>query len=414
MVAVGVLARGVVLIGMVARGARSCVPLGGFELQVEPRAGEAAEAARLRGGGGDGGSNGVARGLSATEAALHEAVETATCRANLRHYASLEHMAGTAGDKSMAEFTRAKMHEFGLAHSEIHEQEAFLNYPVSRSLGLVRADGSVAFQAPMIESELVSDPTSGTQWRNLSFLAYGPSGEARAKLVYANYGRPEDFDVLSAAGVSVHGMVVIVRYGECFRGLKVMNAQERGAIGVIIYSDPLDDGDVVGTVYPDGAWRPADSIQRGSAQFNSLCAGDPGRPGVEAECGYRTEQLIPAVPALPISYGDALPLLRSLQASGRPAPASWVGGLATRLGPGGYHFGPSQLDVKMAVNNTFVRTPIWNVITTIPGKDSSAGSGTWFLRCTRRCVGRWSRCAGARRRRASARAGRRACRPSFY
>ncbi len=357
-------------------GAKGCVPLGGFELHVEPRAGEAA---RLRGF--EEGGNGGAHGLSATEAALHDAVETATCRANLRHYASLEHMAGTAGDKVMAEFTRAKMREFGLLHSEIHVQEAFLNYPVSRELGLLRADGSVEFQAPMIESELVSDPTSGTQWRNLSFLAYGPSGEARGQLVYANYGRPEDFDVLSAAGIHVDGKVVIVRYGECFRGLKVMNAQERGAIGVIIYSDPQDDGDVVGTVYPDGAWRPADSIQRGSAQFNSLCAGDPGRPGVEAECGYRTEQLIPAVPALPISYGDALPLLRALQTSGRPAPASWVGGLAARLGSGGYHFGPSQLQVHMAVNNTWVRTPIWNVITTIPGRDSTGGSGTYLLCC---------------------------------
>mmetsp|Transcript_22778 Transcript_22778/g.42619 ORF Transcript_22778/g.42619 Transcript_22778/m.42619 type:complete len:700 (+) Transcript_22778:540-2639(+) len=343
------IASAVSLVGLV----QGCVPLGGFEFELEQ---SSADAPLLRA---------TAQGpeLSEAERVVLEAPECGAARENLRFYASVAHMAGTAGDLQMAEFTQAKMKEFGLENSEIHELNSLLNYPVSRSLEMIDADGKVLFEAPMSEEELEEDPTSHTMWRNLSFLAYGPSGMAAAPLVFANYGRPEDFDVLKAAGIDVQGKVVITRYGECFRGLKAMNAQQRGAVGVLIYSDPEDDGYAVGEVYPEGPWRPSSSIQRGSAQFNSLCAGDPGRPGVEELCGFKTEELIPQIPLLPISYGDAIPLLKAL--GGKAVPKAWIGGLKDQIE---YTFGPSEHDVRITVNNTFVRTPIWNVITTIKGE----------------------------------------------
>merc|ERR1711963_220394 len=122
-------------------------------------------------------------------------------------------------------------------------------------------------------------------------------GNATGQLVYANYGTPADYEALKELGIDVAGKVVLVRYGQCFRGLKVRNAQERGAAAVLIYSDPTDDGFAQGEPYPDGAWRPKFGVQRGSVQFNSLCSGDPARVAgphsPEEMCGYKLEDMIP-------------------------------------------------------------------------------------------------------------------------
>ena len=199
------------------------------------------------------------------------------------------------------------------------------------------------YVASLSEDVLANDSTSDTLWRNHTFNAYSPSGNATAPLVYANYGRPEDFEALAKLGISVQNKLVLMRYGKCFRGLKAMNAESRGAIGSIIYSDPMEDGDAPGRdAYPKGPWRPKSGVQRGSVQFNSRCAGDPWRlyatktkkegdnataTTVEDICGYPTEELIPRHPVLPISYGDAEPLLRAL---GGPVPPTthrgWISG----------------------------------------------------------------------------------------
>lgn len=154
--------------------------------------------------------------------------------------------------------------------------------------------------------------------------------------------------------------------GQCFRGLKAMNAQQRGAVGTIIYSDPELDGYVRGPVYPDGPWRPSTSVQRGSAVFNSLCAGDPSRSAsdksVEEICGFSLEELVPIIPVMPISYGDAEPFLRAL--GGAPAPQGFQGGLdfTYTVGPS-----PSSVAVRLVVENEEHVGPVWNVIGTIPG-----------------------------------------------
>lgn len=192
--------------------------------------------------------------------------------------------------------------------------KVLLAYPINRSVSMHAGD--TIYTAPLQEPELPNDATSGSGWRNKTFNAYAPSGHVEAELVYANYGSPDDFDALDEIGVSVKGKVVIVRYGSSFRGLKAMNAQRRGALGVIIYSDPMEDGYAVGKTYPNGPWRPAEAVQRGSVQFNSLCAGDPARLYSNQTtlelCGYEPQDVIPSIPVLPMSWADALPLLRNL------------------------------------------------------------------------------------------------------
>jgi len=185
--------------------------------------------------------------------------------------------------------------------------------------------------------------------------------------VYANYGFPEDFQALAAAGVDVRGTIVLMRYGKCFRGLKAMNAERNGALAALIYSDPAEDGFAKGTVYPDGPWRPPTSVQRGSIQFISLCPGDPARAylpdGAQEElCGYNQSELIPNIPVLPLSYADAAPRLRSL--GGPVAPDGFVGALNLT-----YRLGPSAggLRARLVIHNTFDKAPVWNVVGTIPG-----------------------------------------------
>ena len=254
--------------------------------------------------------------------------------------------------------------------------DVLLNYPGGSSavVELRRSsdDQEVVFRASLSEKVLEFDDTSDTVWRNHTFHGYGASGNVTAPLIYANYGRPQDFDALEKAGVVIQGNIVLVRYGQCFRGLKVMNAQKRGAVGVLIYSDPQDDGYVVGPVYPEGPWRPASGVQRGSVQFNSQCAGDPMRAdaryteSVQDICGVKDyTDLIPRIPSLPISYGDAMPLLQKM--GGKKAVdvggEDFCGGLDIE-----YTVGPSsETMLHLFVDNQEEIRSIPNVVGYIPG-----------------------------------------------
>ena len=292
----------------------------------------------------------------------------ASARASLKHITSRPHVAGTPGDLAMAQFVHDQIKAAGIDSVHIDPQKVLLNYPIDRSLDLVDTSGRVILRPPLAEAILPSDPTSDTWWRNHTFNGYGPSGSVEAPIVYANFGFPEDFAALKSAGVDVRGKVALMRYGKCFRGLKAMNAEQAGAVAALIYSDPEQDGFAKGTVYPDGPWRPPSSVQRGSIQFISLCPGDPARAylpaGAQEElCGYNLSQLVPSIPVLPLSYEDAAPLLRSL--GGAEAPPDFRGALNLT-----YRLGPSSDGVRarLMINNTFARTPVWNVIATIPGE----------------------------------------------
>jgi N-acetylated-alpha-linked acidic dipeptidase len=313
------------------------------------------------------GAGRAAAELNSLESAFVAVPNAQRARENLRFITSEPHVAGTPGDLKMAHFVHDELLDSGLEDVAIQPVQALLSFPISRSLEMLRGDGSgeVVYTAALEEKVLPEDETSDTPLRKLTYNGYGPSGEVTAPLVWGNFGRPEDLEALAEAGVAVEGSIVLVRYGKCFRGLKVMNAQNAGAVGVLIMSDPEQDGFTRGPTWPDGPWRPESSVQRGSVQFNSLCAGDPSRsaagsPTVGEVCGYAQEDLYPRIPVLPLSYGDALPLVRAL--GGPLPPEGFRGGLDAE-----YRLGPSQGLVHLSVENEFRVGSIWNVIATVPG-----------------------------------------------
>ena len=214
-----------------------------------------------------------------------------------------------------------------------------------------------------------TDPTSDDPRSVPTFLGYSPSGSAEGEVVYVNYGREEDYDELDKRGISVTGKIAIARYGKIFRGTKVMLAQQRGAIGMLIYSDPADDGYAQGPVYPDGPWRSNSSVQRGSVLYLSICPGNPTRDICVEEPlrdDFSYTQLMPSIPVQALSYYDAYPILLGLDGSD-PAPSSFQGALPITysLGPG-----PSYIQINMMMN--FINTTIWNVIGTMQADNTTS------------------------------------------
>src|SRR5436190_19213768 len=202
-----------------------------------------------------------------------------SAREHLRRLTEQPHVAGTKEDYATAVYVRDQMRSFGLS-AELKEYQVWLNYP--------KTDPIVELIAPrherlsVREAVLKEDPTSSNPKITPLFNGYSASGDVTAPLVYANYGLPPDYEALQKAGVDVKGKIVIVRYGNSFRGVKAKVAQDHGAVGCIIYSDPADDGYVQGDVYPKGPWRPVASGQRGSVQFLFQYPGDPLTPGKPA------------------------------------------------------------------------------------------------------------------------------------
>jgi N-acetylated-alpha-linked acidic dipeptidase len=194
-------------------------------------------------------------------------------------------------------------------------------------------------------------------------------------LVYVNYGLPEDYEVLERRGISVQGAIIIARYGRSWRGIKPQVGAEHGAIGCIIYSDPRDDGYSGGEVFPKGPWRPKDGVQRGSVQDSSVFMGDPLTPGIGATADAKRVDLKEAksltkIPVLPISYGDAQPLLEAI--TGPVAPRDWRGGL-----PITYRIGPGPAKVHLKVFSNWNMENLYDVIGKIPG---STVPDEWVIR----------------------------------
>jgi N-acetylated-alpha-linked acidic dipeptidase len=284
-------------------------------------------------------------------------------REHLRYYTSNPHLAGTPEDYEQAVYTRDQFRKSGIA-ADLVEYRVLLPYPKERVVELVRPEAA-RFRASLAEESVAEDPTSTHPRIVPVFNGYSASGEVTAELVYVNYGLPEDYDKLQELGVDVKGKIAIARYGRSFRGVKAMVAEERGAVGVLIYSDPADDGYMKGDVYPKGPWRSAPSAQRGSVQFLSIYPGDPLTPGVGATAEAKRLSIdqaknIPHIPVQPLSYRDAAPLLQALE--GKNVPTGWQGGL-----PFAYHTGPGPAVVHVKIEMEFQVRPIWNVIGRIEG-----------------------------------------------
>ena len=274
------------------------------------------------------------------------------------------HVAGTPQEREVADYVRARLEEFGL-ETEVVTYDVFLNHPVEVSARLVAPE---EIELSLREQFIEEDKDSSAHGMFPAFHGYSASGSASGQVVYVNYGTPEDYRRLEREEIDVAGRIVLARYGKVFRGLKVYEAQQRGATAVLIYSDPADDGYMKGDVYPDGPMRPASAIQRGSVQFLSRQPGDPSTPGYPSRDGAprlsRAEMTgVPEIPSLPIAYGEAEKILRRL--GGARVPDEWQGGL-----PFAYHFGPGGAVIEMSVEMNDGLMPIYNVFGRITGQES--------------------------------------------
>jgi N-acetylated-alpha-linked acidic dipeptidase len=287
---------------------------------------------------------------------------------HLRILTEAPHIAGSPEDKATAEYVAKKFREAGL-ETEIVEYKVWLNYPAEIRVDLTAPPG-VEMHGPRREhvddDPFQDDPRVVTPYNGMS-----PSGDVEAEVVYANYGSPADFDKLKEMNVDVRGKIVIVRYGENFRGVKAFVAQEHGAAGVIIYSDPKDDGYYRGDAYPKGPWRPASGVQRGSVGFMFQFPGDPTTPGVASiptlpdakRISPADSEQLPKIPVTPLSYADASPILEHL--GGPLSPREWQGAL-----PFTYHVGPGPAKVKMHLKQDYQFRTIWDVIGKVRGASS--------------------------------------------
>ena len=284
---------------------------------------------------------------------------------HLKILTSAPHIAGSPEDRKTAEYVAQKFKEAGL-QTDIVEYRVWMNRPLEVSVR-VTAPANVRMNGPTRErvdgDSLPDDPRVV-----MPFNGSSPSGDVEADVVYANYGRLEDFKKLEDLKVDVRGKIVIVRYGENFRGVKSFVAEERGASGVLIYSDPVDDGYFRGDAYPKGPWRPENGVQRGSIQYMFNYPGDPTTPGFASVPSLPDSERVPPekasdmpkIPTTPISYGDARPILENL--GGPESPRDWQGAL-----PFTYHIGPGPVKVKVHLKQEYRYFPIWDVIGKIPG-----------------------------------------------
>jgi N-acetylated-alpha-linked acidic dipeptidase len=295
------------------------------------------------------------------ESTLRAVPSPDSLRARMRLLSEHPHEAGTERSRQVAELILARFKSFGL-DATIERFEALMPRPVARRVEMVAPE---RYTAKLAEPRLEEDKDSGDSNQLPSYNAYSPDGDVTAELVYVNYGLPEDYRVLDSLGIDVRGKIVIARYGRSWRGIKPKLAAEHGAVGCIIYSDPRDDGYYVDDVYPEGPMRPEHGVQRGSVMDMPTYPGDPLTPGWGATPGSRKlarneVKTFSPIPVLPMSYGDALPLLRAL--AGPVPPEGWRGHL-----PITYHVGPGPARVRLAVQFEWEVRPLYNVIATVRG-----------------------------------------------
>jgi len=297
--------------------------------------------------------------------------------ANLREYmrrlSARPHHVGSPYDKDNAEWILAHFKEWGL-DAHIERFDVLFPTPKVRVLEML---SPAKFTAKLEEPAVAVDPTSNQKTEQLpTYNAYSIDGDVTAPLVFVNYGLQEDYEKLDRLGISVKGAIVIAKYLHSWRGVKPKVAAEHGAIGCLIYSEPQDDGYTRDNVFPVGPMRPADGVQRGSVMdFASASPGDPLTPGIGAtpdakRLSLKEAKSITKIPVLPISYGDAQPLLAAL--AGPMAPDGWRGSL-----PIPYHVGPGPAQVHLKVAFNWDIKPVYDVIAKIPG---SVAPDEWIVR----------------------------------
>ncbi|MGA7926468.1 MAG: M28 family metallopeptidase [Candidatus Sulfotelmatobacter sp.] len=293
---------------------------------------------------------------------------------HLRTLTQAPHMAGTVEDKATADYVAQKFRAAGL-DTEVVEYKVWMNYPSEISVDIT-APAGVEMHGPTRE-HVDGDAYDGDPRVVMPFSSMSPSGDVEAEVVYANYGTPEDFEKLEKLKIDVRGKIVLVRYGQNFRGVKAFIAQQQGAAGVILYSDPFDDGWRRGDKYPVGPWRPDTGVQRGSVGYMFEFPGDPTTPGFASLPSLPESKRIspaqsaqmPKIPVTPLSYHDASPILQNL--GGRDSPREWQGAL-----PFTYHVGPGPVRVKMHLKQDYQFRTLWDVIGRVRGSEFP---GEWVV-----------------------------------
>jgi N-acetylated-alpha-linked acidic dipeptidase len=294
----------------------------------------------------------------------------------LKTLTAAPHVAGSKEDYDTAVYVEKKFKEAGL-NTKIVQYKAWMNLPKDVHFTAKTADGKEIAKGPTRE-HVEGDPYQDDPRVLPPFNGSSPTADVTGDVVYANYGRPEDFKQLKDMHIDLRGKIILVRYGENFRGVKVYIAQQDGAAGVIIYSDPADDGYFQGDKYPKGPYRPDTGVQRGSVQFLFKYPGDATTPGVAStpdlpaskRLSLAQSANLPSIPSIPISYHDAAPILEQL--GGAEAPRSWQGAL-----PFDYHVGGAgAVSLHLVSREDYAERTIWDVIGTIPGTD---GTDDWVV-----------------------------------
>jgi len=282
------------------------------------------------------------------------------------------HHVGSPGGKADADYIYDRFKSWGY---DVQIETFYVLFPTPRER-LLEMTGPTAYKALLAEPTLKEDATSGQTNEQLpTYNCWSPDGDVTADLVFVNYGIPEDYDRLERMGISVKGKIVLAKYGHSWRGIKPKVAQEHGAIGCIIYSDPKDDGYFEGDVYPKGAFKNEYGVQRGSVMDMPIYPGDPLTPGIGAtkdakRLDRKDVTTILKIPVLPISYHDAAPFLRALE--GPVAPEEWRGAL-----PITYHVGPGKTKVHLKLAFNWDIKPINDVVAKLPG---SQWPDEWVIR----------------------------------
>ena len=281
------------------------------------------------------------------------------------------HYLGSPASKEVAENLLAKFKSYGW-DAELAVYNVLFPTPKVR---LLEMTAPTKFKALLKEPAYKEDATSGHPDQLPTYNAWSADGDVSAELVFVNFGLPEDYETLNKLGIDVKGKIVIARYGRSWRGIKPKVAQEHGAIGCIIYSDPMEDGYFQGDVYPKGSFKNEYGVQRGSIMDMVIYPGDPLTPFIGATENAKrlkkedAENLL-KIPVLPISYHDAQPLLQAL--GGPVAPPDWRGAL-----PFTYHIGPGKTSIRLKVEFDWKMVPAYNVIAKIKG---SVYPDQWVIR----------------------------------
>lgn len=294
------------------------------------------------------------------EALLKAIPDPAVCQQHNRTLTVHPTLVGSDWDWWNVQYSMEQLRSYGL-QPELKTYYVYMSLPRSIQVEMVAPTSYTVKtkESPWPWQEYFDDVVVG-------YNAYSAPGDVTAELVYVNFGRPEDYDQLAQLGVSVEGKIAIARYGKVFRGVKTKVAAEHGVAGLILFSDPADDGYLKGPVYPDGPWRPADGIQRGTVMYLFTYPGDPLTPGWAAtEKAHRLDpkqagNLPHVVPTTPLAYGEAAPLLAAM--GGPEVPPGWQGGL-----PFTYHVGPGPARVHLKLDIDYQIKPVWDIVVKIPG-----------------------------------------------